>query len=191
MEMTENIKRLLSVKSVADRMSLEWHFPVLPKYIIERDYQMGVEIGVAYAGHSEYLLSHCPRLKWLIGVDPYKFYNVVWSGIHNQADIDDMFLIAKDTLKHDKRFLLIRESSNEFFKSNSFLFDFVFIDGDHEYEQAKEDINNFSTIIKPGGMLCGHDYDNLPGVTQAVDEFSLKTNKPIIKEAGTVWIINY
>jgi hypothetical protein len=191
MEKTPNIERLLNIKRVADRMSVEiFHFTVLPKYINERGYKMGVEIGVAYAGHCEYILAKCPGLSYLVGVDPYK-YKLSWSGINNQADIDDMYLIAKNCTKNDKRFLLIRESSNDFFRSNSFQFDFVFIDGDHDYEQVREDIHNASLIISPGGLLSGHDYKNFPGVTQAVDEFSKQTGKPVIEEAGTVWMINY
>ena len=53
--------------------------------------------------------------------------------------------------------------------------DFVFIDADHSYEGCAADIAAWAPKVKPGGWLCGHDYDvpQFPkfGVKQAVDEF--------------------
>ena len=37
------------------------------------------------------------------------------------------------------------------------VFDFVYIDGDHRYEQAKRDICNYSSFVKDVGVLCGDD----------------------------------
>jgi len=48
--------------------------------------------------------------------------------------------------------------------------DFVFIDGDHDYENVKRDILFWKERIAPGGLLSGHDYPGWPGVRQAVDE---------------------
>lgn len=36
--------------------------------------------------------------------------------------------------------------------------DFVFIDGDHRYLEVKKDIMKAKSLLKPGGMLAGHDY---------------------------------
>ena len=53
--------------------------------------------------------------------------------------------------------------------------DFVFIDADHSYEGCHSDIQAWAKKIKPGGLLCGHDYDNSEypqwGVKRAVDEY--------------------
>lgn len=50
-------------------------------------------------------------------------------------------------------------------------FDLVFIDADHRYEGIKFDIVHYAPKVKPGGLLCGHDYNkNWPGVVQAVRE---------------------
>ena len=53
--------------------------------------------------------------------------------------------------------------------------DFVFIDADHSYDGCHADIEAWASKVRPGGLLCGHDYDNVDfpqwGVKRAVDEF--------------------
>ena len=53
--------------------------------------------------------------------------------------------------------------------------DFVFIDADHSYEGCYSDIEAWSGKVRAGGLLCGHDYDNVDypqwGVKRAVDEY--------------------
>ena len=49
--------------------------------------------------------------------------------------------------------------------------DFVWIDGDHDYEDVKADIVFYKALTKSGGILSGHDYeDSFPGVQRAVEE---------------------
>jgi len=50
--------------------------------------------------------------------------------------------------------------------------DFAFIDANHTYESALEDIKAWWPKIKPGGAMAGHDYDcHWPDVVRAVEEF--------------------
>lgn len=49
--------------------------------------------------------------------------------------------------------------------------DFVWIDGDHAYGDVKDDILSYGALLKPGGILSGHDYEpSFPGVMKAVEE---------------------
>ena len=50
--------------------------------------------------------------------------------------------------------------------------DFVFIDGDHSYENCIEDIRDWTPKVKPNGLICGHDFGHrdFPGVERAVRE---------------------
>lgn len=50
---------------------------------------------------------------------------------------------------------------------------FVYIDGDHEYESVRGDIEAWWPHVQPGGIFAGHDYmpDHGP-VVRAVDEFA-------------------
>lgn len=190
--MTENQKRLECVgNSVADCAS-KMYWNVLPKYINEKKYKTGIEIGTLYCGHIEYILNNS-NLEYIVGIDPYKYYGIDFSGLWNQNDFDDLYLLSVVKIsKFIKRCILLRTESEKAFDilSDSEV-DFVFIDGNHEYDIVKKDIELYSKIIALGGMLCGHDYKNMPGVTKAVDEFCLKQNKKLIEEQGSIWIINY
>lgn len=47
----------------------------------------------------------------------------------------------------------------------------IFIDGNHDYEHVRADIDAWWPHVKAGGILCGHDYcDYFAGVKKAVDE---------------------
>lgn len=52
--------------------------------------------------------------------------------------------------------------------------DFCFIDGEHHYENVREDIDAWLPKMKPGSIFSGHDYaglfGNYPGVAKAVHE---------------------
>jgi hypothetical protein len=63
--------------------------------------------------------------------------------------------------------------------------DMVFLDGSHEYDELKRDIETWRGRLAPGGLLCGHDYaENWPSVRQAVDE--CVTGAQIAPET-TIW----
>jgi predicted O-methyltransferase YrrM len=64
----------------------------------------------------------------------------------------------------------VREFSYQF--SLSHKVDMVFIDGDHRYDTVVRDIKKAFELLRPGGLICGHDYDHptWPGVRQAADE---------------------
>jgi hypothetical protein len=62
-------------------------------------------------------------------------------------------------------------------------FDWIYIDTDHTYERTKAELNAFSSKIKPGGFISGHDYFQVGisngfsyGVTSAVHEFVVINN---------------
>ena len=52
---------------------------------------------------------------------------------------------------------VLNMSSNDFFEDNSNLYDLIFIDGDHNYNQVKLDVENALSILTPNGMVVMHD----------------------------------
>ena len=62
--------------------------------------------------------------------------------------------------------------------------DFLFIDADHTYEGCKQDILDWMPFVRPGGVICGHDYiDMFPGVKRAVHE----TLGYDVAVSGSIW----
>lgn len=51
--------------------------------------------------------------------------------------------------------------------------DYLYVDADHSYEGAAEDLRLWARHVKPGGLLLGDDYGHhsFPGVKIAWDEF--------------------
>tara|TARA_E500000178_G_scaffold27283_1_gene25009 strand:- start:983 stop:1267 length:285 start_codon:yes stop_codon:yes gene_type:complete len=49
-------------------------------------------------------------------------------------------------------------TSDNFFQNNSKIFDLIFIDGDHFYDQVLRDINNAWKVLKNGGFLILDEY---------------------------------
>ena len=74
----------------------------------------------------------------------------------------------------------IRNTSDNFFKSNNENFDIIFIDGLHEYEQVKKDILNSLNFLNNDGIILLHDCLPSEMSLQAVPRYRYKWN-------GDVW----
>jgi hypothetical protein len=67
----------------------------------------------------------------------------------------------------------LSEQAAKNFTNNSI--DMVYIDGNHDYEYVKSDIDMWYPKIVNGGILSGHDYSSVhPGTKLAIDEFIAK-----------------
>ncbi len=75
----------------------------------------------------------------------------------------------------------IRNFSSNF--TLPFKVDMVFIDADHTYEGCRKDILQAMKLLKPNGLLCGHDYGDVwPEVRKVVDRFF-----PDVELMDTIW----
>lgn len=139
----------------------------------------GAEIGVHRGVLSERLLKNIPGLT-LIMVDPWCPDAYAGKGddaaspekmrdyIENHAE---NYQAALDAVKpYGGRYRILNKMSvhaSRYFDDD---FDFVFIDGAHDYDSVMEDIKAWLPKVKKGGWLCGHDYGVFDGVKKAVDE---------------------
>ena len=166
----------------------------IPEIINKNNYLGGVEIGVAYGGHSESILKNT-NVKKLYGIDPYLNYDEYRNDgqCFEQNVMDDIYTFVHDRLSYyGDRYELIREMSNISVKS--FLddsLDFVYIDGNHFENYIKEDINDWWAKVNVGGVLCGHDYNHplFPEITDYVNYFSKISNSELFNLGDHVWMI--
>lgn len=147
--------------------------PLLDKHAPLR----GIEIGVGGAHTTEYLLANLKNLT-LHTIDPFQEYKD-WNGNHLSAsELHCCYMNVKEKLSpYEDRWVHYNTFSDA--AVNSFendCFDFIFIDGLHEYDQVLKDCINYWPKIKCGGIFAGHDYDVIPAVKRAVDEFALTVN---------------
>lgn len=142
--------------------------------IEDKSNPIGIEIGSETGATSEHLLCNKEDLI-LHCVDPFMPYNDKSVSGANFPDHDkNHYQNFLNRMKlYEDRMILHRKTSDE--ALNDFeddAYDFIFIDGLHEYDQVKKDIKNYYPKIKNGGVFAGHDYKFVEDVKRAVDEFS-------------------
>lgn len=74
----------------------------------------------------------------------------------------------------------VRETSDNFFEKNKDMFDIIFIDGLHIYEQVKKDILNSIKYLNDEGVILIHDCLPDSMAKQAVPRYEMQWN-------GDVW----
>lgn len=143
----------------------------LAKYFMELGFKVGAEIGVLEGSYSRALCRYNPALK-LYCID-------AWGLLDNRKTMERFHLKCYERAKNKlapHNTTLIRESSIkavERFDDGSL--DFVYIDANHSYACAKEDVSIWMPIVRSGGIVAGHDY-HLPEVSRAVDEYIENNN---------------
>ena len=71
---------------------------------------------------------------------------------------------------HPDRFTFIRERSEKGVKKVPKGVDFVWIDGNHDYDVVVKDLRLYEPKVRSGGVMAGHDYHSAE-VKKAVDEY--------------------
>jgi predicted O-methyltransferase YrrM len=134
----------------------------------ERGIVKAIEIGTDTGVFAEKFLKRWPNGHTLWCVDPYEPYE--WKPWDRTPDI---MMAAARLVPFGDQVHIVRRTSAQF--NNGFdekRLGFVYIDGDHEYEPVRQDIELWWPKLRPGGILAGHDLDRFwKGVRQAVTEF--------------------
>lgn len=136
----------------------------------------GVELGVYEAATTDYLLTRCPSLK-MIGVD-------VWQPIEGgpkdkstghspkSADAIAAARVKAEAVRrrHAMRLIYLNMTTQKAARrmlSNDV--DFVFVDASHVTADVVADIQAWAPLVRPGGMMLGHDA-NWPAIQSALKQ---------------------
>lgn len=76
---------------------------------------------------------------------------------HERVKCANKLAVDPNPLTNKYRHMVIKATSDEFFKTNNQTFDLVFIDGLHEHEQVIRDVNNALECLNDGGYILLHD----------------------------------
>lgn len=167
-----NINRALSIQGWMSQTELEFLANVA------KGSHLIIESG-SYKGRSAAALAENTPGK-VICVDP-------WQGIYYTDNYESMVFEANDELFNTFKANVAEYIANgkiEIFRGTLqqlpmfYGADLIFLDGDHHYLEVLKDIETAKSMLRPGGMLAGHDYTHTdwPGVKRAVDEVFGKIN---------------
>lgn len=170
-----------------------------------------LEVGVDTANSTERLLDHYSEseLSLHVGIDPYM--NKEGSVPPNLGDAAYDHVIKKLKRFGNRQKLLRTFSSNasrELFMTTDVFssengnkdprfqhiraFDLIFLDALHDGLSVGEDILNWVWKLKPGRILCGHDFQwQYPGLAIAVQTVGIRLKKKIHLASDGMWWIEF
>lgn len=141
-----------------------------------------VEFGSLHGRSTRAMADNNKGIIW--AVDPWKGDYIYEDGSEVPINTYVMPMFIHNMGEHytTQHVIPVRQFSYQF--SLDWPVDMVFIDGDHRYNTVVKDIKKAYELLRPGGLICGHDYGHpaWPGVKQAVDELVGTVN---IEE--TIW----
>lgn len=155
----------------------------LARYFNSLGFTFGVEVGTAGAHYTEVLCRNIPGVN-LICVDPWSTYKAnKRGGKQEQHDANEArFMRIAEEYGISAYKLFSTEAMREFDDDS---LDFVYIDGNHDFDYVMEDIIGWTRKVRPGGIVSGHDYYHFrnSGVIEAVD-FYTKIHKKKLNIIG-------
>jgi len=158
---------------------------------------VGVEIGIDRGKHALQILRYL-NMEMLYLVDPYEPYSSKhpytpgenpfrnyhepseWTTpentpFHTAEERDKSYIEATRLLKNWTNAVLILTKSENAIDVIPDNLDFVYIDGNHDYDHVKQDIDLYYPKVSIGGILGGHDY-HYPTIREAIYD-SFQTDK--------------
>lgn len=145
-----------------------------------------VEIGVLYGETSRVLAENCKGTVY--GIDP------IIPDSMNQ-DLIGSFEQIKQIETDFPNFKFINDYSFNVVKNWDKEIDFIFIDGDHNYDAVKQDFNDWYPHVKIGGIIAFHDSAAnrggpyyWPGPSQLADELINDDRLEIIETVHTMTV---
>ena len=183
------------------------HWHVMINLLRSRPHAIGAEIGVFRGVFAEKLLRNLSGITKYYCVDPWEHYEdhlqiLVPASMQVRVPPQRALQICKKYIRpYREKVVIIRKMSQDaLIDVPDESLDWVFIDANHAYVYAKEDIIGWSKKVKIGGIISGHDYhDNKRGrrpvpfgvgkaVKELVPDYEVERNTwYTVKETDT-WI---
>lgn len=128
----------------------------------------GAEVGVRRGNFSKLLLERVPNLH-MACIDPWSPYN----NKYHKAKQDAIYAEAVANLASFNATILRKDSLAALADIPDRSLDFVFIDGNHQYDFVAPDIIFWAKKVRAGGIIAVHDYYAFgwSGVVHAVNGY--------------------
>lgn len=133
-----------------------------------------IEIG-CYSGINARNIIKNLNVSEFVVIDPYESYDE-FPDYNSQLLIKAQRAAAKRLNGFSAKITWIKKYSNEATPFLEGKYDFIYVDGNHEFEYAYEDMKKYYMFLKSGGVMGGHDIADR-GVHHALFKFlSEETN---------------
>jgi predicted O-methyltransferase YrrM len=149
----------------------------------------GVELGLLKGETSYEILTNCPNIKKMYGVDPYAEHHD-GNEMRTEEEMIQYEAIMKNNMNHfDDRFEHIKKSSHDcadMFEDESL--DFIFIDSVQFVDHLSKELELWYPKVKKDGFIFGHDAMTT-NVVVALKKFrdEHKIRIPINHSKNQVW----
>jgi hypothetical protein len=147
---------------------------------------IGAEIGV-YKGDFAARIMETVKPKTLHLIDPWKYESSpiykdsLYGGLQGESqtgmDLIHQSVVTRFAEELKRGTVRIHRTASALAAGefSGGYFDWIYIDGNHQYEFVKSDLNGFYPQVRGGGIIAGDDYELegwwKGGVKKAVDEF--------------------
>lgn len=136
-----------------------------------------LEIG-SYKGESTFMFASLGIFTEIHCIDPFEgveeandLLSENWENVKNEFKLNTRYF-DNITLHQGFSYNLVNNFEDKYF-------DFIYIDGNHEYEDVKKDIELY--LPKTKQLIGGHDYQKeWPGVIEAVNEILIAPDKTFL-----------
>jgi predicted O-methyltransferase YrrM len=148
--------------------------------------EIGCFEGLSACAFSDNILNHPEST--LDCVDPY-----ILSGTNPQISCLNVTIRTKERFIHNinksknaTKINLYNMMSDEFFNNNKKTFNLIYIDGCHEPDFIKNDMENAFSVLETGGIMWMDDY----GGNTSVDKCKIHMDKFLVEHKGQYKIIH-
>jgi len=163
---------------------------ILTKLIIEHHCHRIAEVGIRKGKTVRQILSNTQAnkiiteywgieisTKWYVQAVRYMYFFPQFKLLHMSSEEAAGFFVSLPTISPNL--------------SKPGYFDLIFIDANHRYFYAKQDLMLWEPLLKPDGIFAGHDYyggtdARHPGVKKAVDEIIGPENIRVLPDV--MWV---
>jgi hypothetical protein len=143
---------------------------------------MVAEVGVERGRNAVDMVQNISNIGKLYLIDDYLPYTDYLGGYCPQEIQDQVYqdMLERISLYSDKIIVIKKSSLDVALTFPDGFFDFIYIDGNHNYESVKQDMYAWFPKVKKGGLLSGHDFDprniTRQDVAEAVKYFCRENN---------------
>ena len=141
----------------------------LEQHIPHTEHTEMIEIG-SYMGESTMMFASSNLFTTITCIDPHEgeeefndIFGYTWEDVEKEFSLNTRYF---ENIIHHKKYSY---EIHDIFSDEHY--DFIYVDGSHEYEDVKRDLELYLPKVKPGGFIAGHDYmEYFDGVQKAVFE---------------------